>query len=134
MVNGEYKNIMKRIMMIIMAVALIVLPTMAQQQQWQSTSTMQGTGSTLAPQVTAVGATTVGEMATTTGSAKAPGGPRRSFDGGTYEGGGTNPGELGHQDSGSPIGDALIPLLVMSLAFGGYVAIRRKRLAEQASR
>ena len=132
MVNGEYKNIMKKIMMIIMAVALIALPTMAQQQQWQSTSTMQGTGSTLAPQVTAVGATTVGEMATTTGSAKAPGGPRRteSYNDDDW---GVNP-QVGEGDEGSPIGDALIPLLVMSLAFGGYIAIRRKRLAEQASR
>ena len=120
MVNGEYKNIMKRIMMIIMAVALIVLPTMAQQQQWQSTSTMQGTGSNLAPQVTAVGATTVGEMATTTSSpVKAPNGPRKSLD---------SPGDTGQSDQ-SPIGDALIPLMLMALAFGGYIAIRRKRFA-----
>lgn len=125
MVNGEYKNIMKRIMMIIMAVVLIALPTMAQQQEWQSTSAMQGTGSTLAPQVTPVGATSVGEMASTTSStANAASRPRKVIE---------DLSDLGG-DPGSPIGDALIPLLVMSLAFGGYIAIRRKRLAEQASR
>lgn len=118
---------MKKLFMIIMAVALIALPTMAQQQEWKSTSTMQGTGSSYAPQVTSVGATTVGEMATTTESySPANAGPRRGKE---------NPGEVGYTgEQGSPIGDALLPLLVMSLAFGGYVAIRRKRLAEQASR
>ena len=117
-----------RIMMIIMAVALFALPTMAQQQEWQSTSAMQGAGSSYSPQVTAVGAISVGEMATTTGSAKAPGGPRRSFDGGTYEGGGTNPGELGHQDEGSPIGDAVLPLMLFAGAFLCMrVFLKRKR-------
>lgn len=117
------------IMMIIMAVALFALPTMAQQQEWQSTSAMQGAGSSYSPQVTAVGATSVGEMATTTGSAKAPGGPRRSFDGGSYEGGGTNPGETGFKDDGSPIGDAVLPLMLMAAVFCGVIALRRKRSA-----
>ena len=110
--------------MIIMAVALIALPTMAQQQQeWKSTSTLQTSGSNYAPQVNAVGATTVGEMATTTESyspaAKAPGGPRKDF----YHGPETG------QDTESPIGDAVLPLLLMSLAFCGVVYLRRKRAA-----
>ena len=110
----------------VIGMLLVSVPTMAQQQQWQSTSTMQPSGSLLAPQVTAVGATSVNDMATTTSSARANVGPRRSKD---------DPGEVTpFIDPGSPIGDALIPLLVMSLAFGGYIAIRRKRLAEQASR
>lgn len=121
-----------RIMMIIMAVALFALPSMAQQQEWKSTSAMQGAGSSYSPQVTAVGATSVGEMATTTGSAKAPGGPRRSFDGGSYEEGGTNPGETGFKDEGSPIGDAVLPLMLMALAFGGFIAIRRRKLTAQS--
>ena len=121
-----------RILMIIMAVALFALPTMAQQQEWKSTSAMQGAGSSYSPQVTAVGATSVGEMATTTGSAKAPGGPRRSFDGGSYEGGGTNPGETGFKDPGSPIGDAVLPLMLMAIAFGGYIAIKRRKLTAKS--
>ena len=111
---------MKRIVMIIMAVALIALPTMAQNQEWQSTSTLQGTGSNYAPQVTAVGATAVSSMATTTeiySPAKAPGGPRKGFDTGAEHG----------QSEEFPIGDAVLPLLLMSLAFAGVVYSRRKK-------
>lgn len=115
---------MKKIIMIIMAVALIALPTMAQQQEWKSTSTMQGTGSSYAPQISAVGATTVSEMATTTESySPAKVGPRRSKD---------DPGEVEpFIDPGSPIGDAVLPLLFMALAFAGVVYYRRKRLTNE---
>ena len=109
---------MKRIVMIIMAVALIALPTMA--QDWQSTSTLQGTGSNYAPQVTAVGATGVSDMATTTeGSspAKAPSGPRRSF---------IDPSNPGNQSNEYPVGDAVLPLLLMSLAFAGVIYFRKR--------
>lgn len=128
----EYKDIMKnliemnraivakkKVMMIIMAAALIALPTMA--QDWQSTSAMQGTGSSYSPQVTAVGATDVNDMATTTETNQSqPKGPNRAkkFD----TGGDTPPGP-------SPIGDAVLPLLLMSLAFGMFVYFRRKRSA-----
>ncbi len=110
---------MKKLFMIIMAVALIALPTMAQQQEWKSTSSMQGTGSSYAPQVTSVGATTVSEMATTTETyspAKAPGGPRKL---GTP--GDTTP------STQSPIGDAVLPLLFLSLAFCGVIYLRRRK-------
>ena len=112
--------------MVLGALMACLVPALAQTQQWQSTSTMQGTGSTLAPQVTAVGATTVGEMATTTGSAKAPGGPRRS-ESYSDDDWGHNP-QVGEGNEGSPIGDAMLPLMLMALAFGGYIAIRRKKL------
>lgn len=118
--NGEYKNIMKRIMMMIMAVALMALPTMAQQPDWKSTSTMQGTGSAYVPQVTAVGATDVNSMATTTESyspAKAPSGPRRGF---------IDPSNPGNQSNEFPIGDAVLPLLLMSLAFAGVIYFRKR--------
>jgi len=118
--NGEYKNIMKRIMMMIMAVALMALPTMAQQPEWKSTSTMQGTGSAYVPQVTAVGATDVNSMATTTESyspAKAPSGPRRGF---------IDPSNPGNQSNEFPIGDAVLPLLLMSLAFAGVIYFRKR--------
>ena len=108
--------------MIIMAVALIALPTMAQQQEWKSTSAMQTSGSAYTPQVNAVGATAVGEMATTTtetySPAKAPGGPRRDKE---YN------QEFDEGDEGSPIGDAVLPLLFLSLAFCGVIYLRRRK-------
>ena len=112
---------MRKFVILIMAVALIALPTMAQQQEWKSTSAMQTSGSVYAPQVNAVGATTAGEMATTTESsspakAKAPGGPRKGFDVG---------GETG-KSSESPIGDAVLPLLLCALAFCAVTYLRRK--------
>ena len=111
---------MKNYILVIMAAVLVALPTMAQQQEWQSTSTMQTSGSSLAPQVTAVGATSVGDMNTTNSSAKAPGRLRKSFDNTT------NPG---FGNPSSPIGDAMVPLLLMSVVFGGVIAVRRKRNA-----
>ena len=129
----EYKDIMKnliemnraivakkKVMMIIMAAALIALPTMA--QDWQSTSAMQGTGSSYSPQVTAVGATDVNDMATTTETNQSqPKGPNRAkkFD----------TGADGNQSSEFPLGDTLLPLLLMSLAFCGYLYLCRKRSA-----
>jgi hypothetical protein len=111
---------MRKYMMIIMAVALMALPTMAQEQeQWKSTSIMSGAGGYTAP-ITEVGSSSVGQMATTTGSAaKAPGGPRRGFD----HAGDTPPGP-------SPIGDAVLPLLLMAFAFGGVVYLRRRQTVE----
>lgn len=109
--NKRYKD-MKKLLMILMVVALVALPTMAQQLEWQSTSTMQGTNSTYVPQVTAVGATTVEEMATTTETyspAQAPtNGPRK-----------INP-----VAAPTPVGDALIPLM---LCAGAYLIIRARR-------
>lgn len=105
--------------LLVIGMLLVSMPTVAQQQQWQSTSTMQPSGSSLAPQVTAVGATSVGELGINTSSpAQAPNGPRRAFDTG---------GETG-QSTESPIGDAMIPLMLMAVAFGGYITLRRKNL------
>lgn len=47
----------------------------------------------------------------------APSGPRRSFDTGAD----VKPSE------DYPIGDAMLPLLLMALAFGGVVALRKRR-------
>lgn len=124
MQNERMKDMRKLVIMIVMGVALIALPTMAQQQEWQSTSAMKGSGSSYTPQVTAVGATAVSGSATTTesySSAKAPTGPRRSKE--------LND-EMEDNDEGSPIGDAVLPLILCALAFGGYIAIRRKKHAE----
>ena len=104
-----------------MAVALIALPTMAQQQEWKSTSVMQTSGSNYAPQINAVGATSVNDMATTTASyspAKAPGGPHKSIE---YN------QEFDDNDEGSPIGDAVLPMLLMAMLFAGVVYTRRRK-------
>lgn len=115
---------MKRIVMIIMAVALVALPSMAQtfgEQEpqnaaFQSTSTMQGSGSTYSanPSLNADGTAynpAVSNQEQT--PAKAPNGPRK-----------INP-----IASPGPVGDAVVPLLLMSLAFGMFVYFRRKRSA-----
>lgn len=121
---------MKRIVMIIMAVALIALPTMAQEDQWQSTSNLQTSGSAYSSQINAVGATAVSSMATTTECyppAKAPGGPRRTeINVGDFDG--TDDPDANKSDQ-FPIGDEVLPLLLMSLAFCGVVYMRRKRSA-----
>ena len=114
------KRIMKKIMILIVMVAAFVLPTMAQSaQEWQ-TSTMKGSGSAYAPQVTAVGAASVASEATTTESyspAKAPG-IRKGFDEGA---------ESDRSDE-SPIGDAVLPLMALAMVYGVWcIVYRRKR-------
>jgi len=120
LMNEGMKDMKAKIVMIIMAVALIALPTMAQQQEWKSTSVMQTSGSNYAPQINAVGATTANEMATTTASyspAKAPGGPHKSIE---YN-------QEWDGDEGSPIGDAVLPMLLMAMLFAGVVYTRRRK-------
>lgn len=112
---------MKRIVMIFMAVALIALPTMA--QEWESTSSMQGSGSAYSSQVTAVGATQAANMGTTTTANQAPGRPgsiRRGFDTG---------GETG-KSTESPIGEPWV-LAIFAAVFAGVIAVR-KRQAQKA--
>ena len=115
---------MKKIVLIMMVIAAAVaLPAMAQQQEWKSTSVMQTSGSAYSPQVQQVGSVAAPQMATTTegySPANAPVGPRKAFDIG---------GETGQSDE-SPLGDALLPLLLMAAAFGGYVAVRHRRSAK----
>ena len=106
----------------VLIVCLLPLVALAQ-QDWQSTSTLQGSGSSYSPQVTAVGATDVNDMATTTETNQSqPKGPNRAkkFDTG---------GESG-QASEYPIGDAVLPLMVMAFVFCGVIALRRKRVLE----
>ena len=106
-------------MILIVMVAAFVLPATAQ-QEWQSTSVMQTSGSSLSSQVTEVGATAVSEMATTT-SAPANG-PRRI--GGAS---GRNPGDVSTGSTESPLGDALLPLLLFAAGFAGVVYKRRRK-------
>ena len=84
----------EKIIMIIMAVALYALPAVAQNMEFRSTSTMQGSGNYVAP-VTAVGATSA---ASSYSPAKAPGGPRKVEGVGGGEGGsGENDGVCSHE-------------------------------------
>ncbi len=114
------KNIMRKLVMIIMAVALMALPTMA--QDWQSTSTMQGSGSAYSPQVTAVGAAEATDMATTTESYSPASGPhraRKDF---------VDPSNPGSQSTEFPMGDAVLPLMLLACAYLGLrVFFKRKR-------
>jgi hypothetical protein len=121
---------MKKILSILVLGTLMacLVPAYAQSaQEWQSTSTMQTSGSVYTPQVTAVGATTIAEPATTTESsspAKASSGPRRAGEWGT--------GLPEYGQGPSPIGDAVLPLMLMALAFGGVVALRKRRKSSAA--
>ena len=99
--------------MILMAVALVALPVIAQQQEWQSTSSMQTSGSTYTPQVTAVGAEAPAAQSPV---GVAPSGPRKMPDLPKPEG----------QDN-TPIGDAVLPLTLMALVYALVVYFRRRK-------
>ena len=126
--------------MVVLMVALFALPVMAgwitqgndshvisSAYAFQSTSTMQGSGS--AHSSTPASLNEDGQATYSSPSvnspAYAPNGPRRSF-GENSEGGTTS-------DPSSPIGDAVLPLLLMAAAAAGVIAWRRKRL-QNASR
>ncbi len=102
----------------VMVALLVGAPITAQNQQEWQTSTMVGSGSAYSPQVTAVGATTVSCNVTTTETYSPTNGPRRVI--------GTNP-DGGEGSNDSPIGDAMVPLMLCALAFCGVVYFRRKR-------
>ena len=112
-------NIMMILVLGMLMVCLLPLALNAQTaQEWQSTSSMQGSGSAYSSQVTAVGATGVGSVATTTYSpSQTSFGPRRSKE--------KNEDLNGNPES--PIGDAVLPLLLMAAGFGLYTALRRRK-------
>ena len=116
----------KLVIMMIMGVALIALPVMAQQQEWKSTSAMQTSGSVYTPQVNAVGAAGVAEMATTTTSSSQNNGPHKA----KKENDWGDPVESGEGDEGSPIGDAVLPLLLFAGAFLIWRAARPRAVKE----
>lgn len=101
-----------------------MLPTMAQSaQEWQ-TASLPGSGSNYAPQVTAVGASVAASEATTTESyspAK-PGSIRREKIDGADAG----------QSNESPVGDAVVPLLLLAVVYAGYSATRFYRRKSRA--
>ena len=110
---------MKKLMILVVMAAALALPAMAQSSQdWQSTSTMRGAGSSLSSQVTAVGATSVEDMSSTT-TMNQPTGPRRI-------------GPTHGQDNPNPVGDAVLPLLLMAAAAAGVIYLRKRNAHNKA--
>ncbi len=121
----------KRIVMMMVGVALLALPATAQNfgtpaaavgeqkepnAAFQSTSAMTGSGSQYSANPTLNENGTATYEGASYSPAKAPAaGPRKVGGGQTIEG---------------PLGDAVLPLVLMAVAFGGYIALRRKKRAE----
>ena len=113
---------MKKFMMIIMAAALVALPAMAQQfrtsdqpqTEFQSTSTMQTSGSVYASQPALNADGTAYNPGAAIVPEQNPSGPRRVAP---KDGSGNE----------FPIGDAVLPLTLMALAFAGLMYLRRRR-------
>ena len=119
----------------IVAAALMALPALAQNfganqaeqpnAAFQSTSTMMGSGS----QYSANPSLNNDGTAAYNGASASSSGPRRA----KMEGEGGGMGALDPDDPNNPpgldtpLGDTLLPLLLMSLAFGMFVYFRRKR-------
>ena len=125
LMNERMKDMRKVVIMMIMGVALMALPTMA--QDWQSTSSMQGSGSAYSAQVTAVGAAEVTDMATTTNGSSGPNRRKGKKEDPDPFGGGTITDTPNPNEPGTPIGDAMLPMLLMAMLFAGVVYTRRKR-------
>ena len=91
---------------------------------FQSTSTMTGSGSSYSanPTLNSDGTASYNEATTSTRNS----GPRRAKMEGEDDDWGHNP-QIGEGNEGSPLGDTLLPLLLMSLTFCGYLYLRRKR-------
>ena len=111
---------MKNIMMILVLGALVAFSVPTAAQDFNSTSAMQGSGSTYSSQVTPVGAQAPEAMASTTYAPNRSGHARKIND----EGGGGGV-EGGEGDSGSPIGSAWA--LLTFAAVGGAVVLRRRK-------
>ena len=121
----------KRFLLMILAAALMALPALAQtfgtQQAeqpnaaFQSTSTMSGSGSSYSANPTLNNDGTATYDGATYSSSQNKGPRRAKMDG-------EDP-ITPDPSSKIPVGDALLPLLLMSLAFCGYIYLRRKRSA-----
>lgn len=117
--------------MMMVGVALLALPATAQNfgtpaaavgeqkepnAAFQSTSAMTGSGSQYSANPTLNENGTATYEGASYSPAKAPAVGPKKVGGQTIE--------------GTPIGDAVLPLLLMAVAFGGYIALRRKKHAE----
>ena len=117
-------NKVQKIMSVIILAVVVALPTKAQMfgsgsapvTAFQSTSTMVGSGSAYSS------SPTLDEdgMATYSG---APSGPKRAP---STPGTPSTPG-AGEKENQFPLGDGILPLLLMAMLFAGFVALRRKK-------
>ena len=133
-VNQDNKTSRRNRLLVLLMAAVFALPAIAgwntaginkdattTQQTFHSTSTMQGSGSShsyMPASLNEEGRATYADPYDTS-SSYAPRGPRRSKE---------DPGELGYNsDPSSPVGDAVLPLLLFAAAFGGVITFRRRR-------
>lgn len=132
------RDMKKKVIMLIVMVAAVVLPAMAQQfgeketrvggmydqkTTFQSTSTLQGIGSAYSstPMISAQGTAEYSGASTPSGS-----GPRRAkMDDDDWPT--SQDPEEGDPDS--PIGDAALPLSLFALAYAIYMMVSRRRKA-----
>lgn len=116
----QNKNMKKLIVILVLgALNVCLVPAVAQVQDWE-VSTMQGSGSAYSSQITPVGASSVeGNIPNEdTGNTSFHGTIRRGFE----------PNEdTGSGDPGSPVGDAVFPLLLMATMAGGFICYRRRK-------
>ena len=126
------KTMKRNIMMIVMAAAL-ALPAVAvefgntsqyavaPQASFQSTSTMAGSGSAYTSNPT------IGDDGTADyGGSSGPNRRKGKKDENPF--GDQTIGDVGNpNEPGTPIGDAVLPLILMALAFCGVVYLRRKK-------
>ncbi len=87
---------------------------------FQSTSTMMGSGSSYSANPT------LNSDGTASYNGAAASGPRKAKKDEIFDPG-NEPGTPVTPEVNPPLGDAVLPLLLMSLAFCGYVYFRRKR-------
>lgn len=121
----------KLVLLMILAAALIALPALAQNfgsqsadqpnASFQSTSTMTGSGSSYSanPTLNSDGTAAYSNASYSSSQNSGPRRAKHSTD---------TPGEVDTtvDKENSPLGDTLLPLLLMSLAFCGYLYLRRK--------
>ena len=96
---------------------------------FHSTSTMQGSGSAYSanPTLNADGTAAYNRAAVYT-----PSGPYRAKKDGTGTGTTPNPGDPSEDEQDNtptPLGDAVLPLMLCAAVFCGFIAFRRKRSA-----
>jgi len=93
---------------------------------FQSTSTMSGSGSTYSanPELNADGSATYeGASYAPAKSIRRPGGVRKDGDGDEDE---SNPGKTNYDN---PLGDAVLPLMLLLCAYAGYKKVRARKEA-----
>ena len=132
-VNQDNKTSRRNRLLVLLMAAVFALPAIAgwntaginkdattTQQTFHSTSTMQGSGSShsyMPASLNEEGRATYADPFDS--PMHAPKGPRRVIE---YN------EEVGDDnDPGSPIGDAVLPLLLFAAAFGGVITFRRRR-------